>query len=40
VVLVDGHIAEMGTHQELLAKRGEYARMIAVQSVAAESLAG
>ncbi len=31
LVLVDGEIAESGTHDELLAKAGEYAQMWALQ---------
>ena len=31
LVLIDGEIAESGTHEQLLAKTGEYARMWALQ---------
>ena len=37
VVLVDGHVAERGTHAALLAARGTYARMWALQAVDAET---
>ena len=31
LVLIDGEIAESGTHEQLLSKAGEYARMWALQ---------
>ena len=31
LVLIDGEIAESGTHEQLLVKAGEYARMWALQ---------
>jgi ATP-binding cassette subfamily B protein len=31
-VLVDGRIAELGTHQELLAARGRYAQLFELQA--------
>ena len=31
LVLIDGEIAESGTHEQLLAKAGEYARIWALQ---------
>ncbi|MGC8475441.1 MAG: ABCB family ABC transporter ATP-binding protein/permease [Acetobacteraceae bacterium] len=37
VVLVDGQVAERGTHARLLAARGTYARMWALQAVDAET---
>ncbi len=37
VVLVDGQVAERGTHAALLAARGTYARMWALQAVDAET---
>jgi ATP-binding cassette, subfamily B, bacterial MsbA len=33
VVMVDGAIAEAGTHEELLARKGEYSRLYAIQAL-------
>jgi ABC-type multidrug transport system fused ATPase/permease subunit len=33
VVMVDGAIAEQGTHDQLLAKNGEYSRLYAMQAL-------
>jgi len=33
IVLVDGGIAEDGTHDELLARNGEYSRLCTIQSL-------
>ncbi|HPW54841.1 MAG: ABC transporter ATP-binding protein [Thermoanaerobaculaceae bacterium] len=35
VVLEDGHVAEQGTHRELLARGGAYARLAALQGITA-----
>ena len=39
-VLVGGRVVERGTHDELLAAGGEYARMVASQSLAASGGGG
>ena len=38
LVLSDGHLAEQGTHTQLLARHGLYAEMWARQAEAAEEL--
>jgi ABC-type multidrug transport system fused ATPase/permease subunit len=40
VVLVDGSVAEEGTHEELMAKKTEYSRLYTLQLIEEESVAG
>jgi len=40
VVLVDGAVAEEGTHEELMAKKTEYSRLYTLQLIEEESVAG
>jgi ABC-type multidrug transport system fused ATPase/permease subunit len=37
VVLVDGRIAEEGTHEELLARKSEYSRLYSLQMLEEEN---
>jgi ATP-binding cassette subfamily B protein len=39
VVLKDGEIAEIGTHEELMDKKGEFYRLVSIQSASSEIMA-